>query len=243
MIVAECSAMAVALPAAAAGEGASGFCAKVARIEPSGSTARSISCLKLKFRSWFELVPDLAELLLDLAQIGFAHHLVHMGLELGRHAPRLLDRVRHRLDRDRHVLGTDRDQRDYADQDNLRPSKIKHIPANFSAWLASRKPGRLKQQPARLPRCPVPRLPRPPLRAAMPPRAAQRADHRGAAIPAHPSSRTEPGRKASSPTGWDGQALPCGLRARPSPLPKARPRSAARGSRRGYSSISARVTG
>ncbi len=71
-------------------------------------------------------IADLAELVAHLAQVRLADHLVHMGLELGRHAARLLERPGDRPDRHRHVLGADRQQRDDGDNGELGPCKIEH---------------------------------------------------------------------------------------------------------------------
>ena len=70
---------------------------------------------------------------LQVGHLGFAHRLLELALEFGRHAADLAHPLAERAQHARQFLRPDRDQRDDADDDELAPTDIEHGLVNSKA--------------------------------------------------------------------------------------------------------------
>jgi hypothetical protein len=73
---------------------------------------------------------QIVDLLLQVGELGLAHRLMELVLELGGHAAQLRHPLPERAQHGRELLRPDRDQRDDADEKKLAPTDVEHGSVN-----------------------------------------------------------------------------------------------------------------
>ena len=96
------------------------------RIRVERVTQRVIGIDRLFHRAAEVEVADFVQRVLDVLQVGIAHHLVDMGLEFAGHAARLLHKAADGAQCHRQVLWADDDQRHGGDDGDFRPREVEH---------------------------------------------------------------------------------------------------------------------
>src|SRR6185437_1209875 len=76
---------------------------------------------------------DVVRVLLQIGHLSFAQGILKLALEFGSHPPDLAHVLAERPQYGRQLFGSDRDQRDDADDDELAPTNVEHGLANSEA--------------------------------------------------------------------------------------------------------------